>query len=60
MIEISKEVYIAADSTKFEKDVMSGIAPLEQIDYIITDSKLDKRVVSQFDDTNVQVIQAKD
>ncbi|ETT82905.1 hypothetical protein C176_13387 [Viridibacillus arenosi FSL R5-213] len=39
---------------------MSGIAPLEQIDYIITDSKLDKRVVSQFDDTNVQVIQAKD
>ncbi|WP_445329618.1 hypothetical protein [Viridibacillus sp. FSL R5-0888] len=51
---------MAADSTKFEKDVMSGIAPLEQIDYIITDSKLDKRVVSQFDDTNVQVIQAKD
>lgn len=60
IIELSKEVFIAADSTKFEKDVMIGIAPLEQIDYIITDSKLERYIVNQFSDTNVQLILAQD
>ncbi|MGK7377197.1 DeoR/GlpR family DNA-binding transcription regulator [Planococcus sp. 1R117A] len=56
MIELSKEVYIAADSTKFEKDVTIGIAPLEKIDYIITDKNLNKNLVNRFNKTSTNLI----
>ncbi|MCE4048728.1 MULTISPECIES: DeoR/GlpR family DNA-binding transcription regulator [Bacillaceae] len=59
MIEISKEIYVAADSSKFGKDVTVSIAPLESIDYIITDANLSDSIVEQFRETNCTLILAE-
>lgn len=59
IIELSKEIYVTADSTKFGKDVTIGIAPLDKIDYIITDSNLNKNWVDQLKKTNTNLILAK-
>lgn len=56
MIELSKEVYVAADSTKFGKDVTIGISSLNKIDYIITDQYIGKDFINQFRITNTQLI----
>lgn len=56
MIELSKEVYIAADSSKFGKDVMVSIAPLEQIDAIVTDAGLDRGYQAQFKKTATRLV----
>lgn len=38
IIERSKQIFVAADSSKFEKDVTITILPLSQVDYIVSDS----------------------
>jgi len=52
IIELSKEVFVAADSTKFGKDVTVSIATIDKIDYIITDQKVSKTIINQFKQTN--------
>ena len=59
IIELSKEVYVAADSTKFGKDVTAGIAPLDKIHYIITDHRLNTDYLNQFKEINTNLIIAK-
>ena len=59
IIELSKEVYVAADSTKFDKDVTIGIASLDKIDYIITDNRLTQDLIHQFDKTSTILICAE-
>jgi len=56
IIELSKEIYIAADSTKFGKDVTISIAPLDQIHFIITDQNINKNFVNQFKKTSTNLI----
>ncbi|MGE7182442.1 DeoR/GlpR family DNA-binding transcription regulator [Peribacillus sp. NPDC006672] len=56
IIELSKEVYVAADSTKFGKDVTIGIASLDKIDYIITDHHLHKDFINTYKETNTDLI----
>ncbi|MFI8494002.1 DeoR/GlpR family DNA-binding transcription regulator [Peribacillus butanolivorans] len=56
IIELSKEVYVAADSTKFGKDVTIGIASLENIDYIITDHHLHNDFINTYKETNTNLI----
>ncbi len=56
MIELSKEIYVAADSTKFGKDVTIGIAPLDKIDYIITDYNLNENFINIFNKTSTNLI----
>ncbi|MBK5443051.1 MULTISPECIES: DeoR/GlpR family DNA-binding transcription regulator [unclassified Peribacillus] len=56
IIELSKEVYVAADSTKFGKDVTIGIASLDKIDYIITDHHLHKDFINTYKETNTNLI----
>ncbi|WP_252502172.1 DeoR/GlpR family DNA-binding transcription regulator [Sporosarcina sp. Marseille-Q4943] len=56
MIELSKEVFVAADSTKFGKNVTIGIAPLDKIDYIITDQHVTKDLINQFKKTSTDLI----
>lgn len=56
MIELSNEIYVAADSTKFGKNVTIGIAPLNKIDYIITDQNVNKIFINQFKKTNTNLI----
>ncbi|WP_040949331.1 DeoR/GlpR family DNA-binding transcription regulator [Gorillibacterium massiliense] len=58
MIELSSEVYIAADSTKFGKDVTVAIAPLDRIDAIITDNNLDTGFIAKFKKTRTSLIVA--
>jgi DeoR family fructose operon transcriptional repressor len=48
IIELSKEVYVAADHTKFGKDVTIVIASIDKIDYIITDRNLNKDYLNTF------------
>lgn len=56
IIELSNEVYVAADSTKFDKNVTIGIAPLEKIDYIITDHHVTNDVIHRFKKTTTNLI----
>ena len=48
IIELSKEIYVATDHAKFGKDVTVGIAPLDKIDYIITDANVNKDWLNLF------------
>lgn len=50
ILERSKEVFIVADSSKFGKDVTINIAPIDAIDYIVTDSFLDKNLQKTFEE----------
>ena len=58
IIERSNAVYVAADSSKFAKDVTISIAKLDQIHCIITDSDLDKRIANAFKKTSSQLVLA--
>ncbi|MBO0999735.1 DeoR/GlpR transcriptional regulator [Bacillus sp. SD075] len=58
IIELSQKVYVAADSTKFGKDVTIGIAPLEKIDCIITDHLLHKDFIHMYNETKTNLILA--
>ena len=59
IIELSKEVYVAADSTKFGRDVTVGIASIDKIDYIVTDQNLNKNFIDQFKKTSTNLIISK-
>ncbi|MBA9028029.1 DeoR/GlpR family DNA-binding transcription regulator [Peribacillus huizhouensis] len=56
IIELSKEIYVAADSTKFGKDVTIGIATLDKIHYIITDQNVNKNLIDTFKKTSTHLI----
>ncbi|MDR9852103.1 DeoR/GlpR family DNA-binding transcription regulator [Paenibacillus sp. VCA1] len=56
MIELSKEVIVAADSTKFGKDVTVAIAPLERIDTIVTDAHVDRGFLTKFKKTGTNLV----
>ncbi|NWL86087.1 MULTISPECIES: DeoR/GlpR family DNA-binding transcription regulator [unclassified Paenibacillus] len=56
MIDLASEVYVAADSTKFGKDVMVSIAPLERIDTIVTDVNVDRSYQAKFRKTDTKLI----
>lgn len=60
IIERSKQVFVAADSSKFQRDVMISIAPLSKIDYVITDSQLNRNTINSFSKTNTTLILAED
>ncbi|WP_152657140.1 DeoR/GlpR family DNA-binding transcription regulator [Oceanobacillus sp. CFH 90083] len=60
IIELSHEVYVAADSSKFGKNVTVNIAGLDEIDYIVTDERVDKGVVEQFGEVETKLIVAED
>ncbi|MED3562799.1 transcriptional regulator [Bacillus xiapuensis] len=59
IIDLSKEVYIAADNTKFGKDVTVNIASLDKIDSIITDENIDNSWIQRFKKTKTNLIIAK-
>lgn len=60
IVERSKEVFVAADSSKFGRNVSINIAPLNKIDYIITDSYLDKSMLNSFKKIKTKLILAED
>lgn len=56
IIEISNKIYVAADSSKFGKDVTINICPINKINYIITDYLIDKEIINKFESKNCQII----
>jgi DeoR/GlpR family transcriptional regulator of sugar metabolism len=59
IIDLSKEVYVAADHTKFGKDVTIGIASLDKIGYIITDRNIDRNFQQKFKTKRTSLIIAE-
>ena len=56
MIEVSREVILLADHTKFGRSALSPFAQLSQIDKIITDDKAPKELVSAIESEGVDVL----
>lgn len=55
IINISQTVYVAADSSKFDKDVAIQVCPADAVNMIITDCGLSKETINHFTDKGVQL-----
>jgi Transcriptional regulators of sugar metabolism len=56
IIDRSREIYVAADSSKFGRDVTVNIVPLDRVDYIVTDNDLSKSVSASFSKIKAELI----
>ena len=56
IIERSKEIFVVADSSKFGRNVTIGVAPISKINYIITDSELNKSLAAGFNKLKTKLI----
>jgi DeoR/GlpR family transcriptional regulator of sugar metabolism len=56
IIELSKEVYVAADHSKFGKDVTVSVSSLKNINFIVTDQYLDEKYRKEFKKTDTMII----
>lgn len=56
MIENTKEVIIVADSSKFEKVSLAKIIDFEKINFIITDSGLNKDILDKYSKNGIRII----
>lgn len=56
MIDISKEVIVVCDSSKFERRGFAFIAPISKIDIVVTDSKISEDAKSRLEGAGVEVI----
>lgn len=56
MIGLAQTVVVMADSSKFDRRGLGKICNLSQVDYIITDSEVDRDIVAQIEKTGVHVI----
>jgi DeoR/GlpR family transcriptional regulator of sugar metabolism len=59
MIEAAETTYLVADSTKMSKAAFASLGALSLIDYIITDSGIDKKHQQVFKDNDIKLIIAK-
>ncbi|WP_376748084.1 MULTISPECIES: DeoR/GlpR family DNA-binding transcription regulator [Lysinibacillus] len=55
IISISQKVYVATDSSKFNKDVAIQVCPVDDVDVIITDDGLSKKTIQHFSEKGVQI-----
>lgn len=56
MVESAKEVFVLADYSKFYKISFAKIAPIEEVDCIITDSKIEKSTIDKYDKLGIKVV----
>ena len=56
VMKISKEVVVIMDASKFDKVFVAKVAELSQIDYLITDKKIDKDAQTCFKKEKIEVI----
>lgn len=59
IIELSMQTFVVADSSKFGKDVTVAIAPLSQIDCIVTDEQISTEIINKMSTTGTSLIVAK-
>ena len=60
MIERSREVFILADYTKFERSGSIFLSNFSSIDYLVTDQKTDPRQIALLETAGVKVLRAED
>lgn len=56
MTKISDEVYLLADCSKFGLQAFSKVVPIEEVDFIITDSMTSQEQLQEFNEYAVKVI----
>ncbi|UXP32245.1 transcriptional repressor AgaR [Reichenbachiella agarivorans] len=56
MIEIANEVILLTDSSKFKKKSFAYICPVDRIDVVVTDDKIDNEDRRRLEDAGVKVI----
>lgn len=56
MIEAADKVYLAVDSTKFDKVAFSQICGIEDIDYVVTDQKPDEKYLKVFEEYGIECL----
>jgi DeoR/GlpR family transcriptional regulator of sugar metabolism len=56
MLEAAGKVYLAVDSSKFDKVAFSRICPLTRIDVVITDKRPDERWLLYFEEYEIECI----
>lgn len=59
IFDLSAEIIVLADHTKFGKVSSSFVAPIEKIHTLITDEKTDKKILQAIQDKGVKVIIAE-
>lgn len=52
----AKKIIVVTDSSKFEKRAFASIRPISEIDVLITDSGIDKKVAKAFKSLGVEVV----
>ena len=57
MIENSAKVVLLVDHSKFTNSAFIHVAPLEQVDVLITDADLDRAAMQELSKRKVEVIQ---
>lgn len=60
MIEASAKIYLAVDSSKFDKVAFSNICKLSRLDVVVTDRKPDSRWLSAFAEHGIECIYPKE
>lgn len=55
-VDISQEIIIVADSSKFENNSLFSICSLDKINFIITDSKLNQEIKNEYLDNNIIIL----
>ncbi|GLC87619.1 DeoR/GlpR family DNA-binding transcription regulator [Lysinibacillus piscis] len=55
IIDIAETVFVAADSSKFLKDVAIQVCPIHDIDVIVTDDALSEELCQQFATTTINL-----
>lgn len=58
MMNSAYQVYILADSSKFNQTYLSIVCPISRVDCLITDSDISEKIVSQADDYGLDLIVA--
>lgn len=56
IIENSKELYILIDSSKIEKDSLVKVSPLEKVKVLISDSKIDKKILELYKRNSITIL----
>lgn len=56
MVKSAKEVFVLADHSKFNQVSLSKIASIDEIDCIITDSKIEKQTLDSFQTRGIDVL----
>jgi DeoR family transcriptional regulator of aga operon len=56
MMEISRQVVVVADSSKFQRRSLSVIAKLDRVDRIITDDGVAPEMVAELESHDVEVV----